>query len=100
MRISDWSSDVCASDLDVLSDAKEILDDYGVHLEICANEAGAAAMLAASVNYPIRGLVTWKSTVGTHVASDARSAESRVGQECVCTCRSRWSQYYENKNST
>jgi indolepyruvate ferredoxin oxidoreductase alpha subunit len=65
--------------VDVLSDAKEILDDYGVHLEICANEAGAAAMLAASVNYPIRGLVTWKSTVGTNVASDALSNLASTG---------------------
>ncbi len=59
--------------VDVLSESKEIMDQYGVHLEICANEAGAAAMLGASVQYPIRGLVTWKSTVGTNVASDALS---------------------------
>jgi indolepyruvate ferredoxin oxidoreductase, alpha subunit len=59
--------------VDVLSEAKDIMDRYGVHLEICANEAGAAAMLGASIQYPIRGLVTWKSTVGTNVASDALS---------------------------
>ena len=59
--------------VDVLSDAKDIMDEYGVHLEICANEAGAASMLGASMNYDIRGLVTWKSTVGTNVASDALS---------------------------
>ncbi len=65
--------------VDVLCDAKDILDEYGVHLEICANEAGAAAMLSASVNYPIRGLVTWKSVVGTNVASDALSNLSSAG---------------------
>jgi len=65
--------------VDVLSEAKEIMDDYGVHLEICANEAGAAAMLGASINYPIRGLVTWKSVVGTNVASDALSNLGSVG---------------------
>ncbi len=59
--------------VDVLSDAEDIMDEYGVHLEICANEAGAASMLGASMNYDIRGLVTWKSTVGTNVASDALS---------------------------
>jgi indolepyruvate ferredoxin oxidoreductase alpha subunit len=59
--------------VDVLSQAKEIMDRNGVHLEICANEAGAAAMLGASIQYPMRGLVTWKSTVGTNVASDALS---------------------------
>ena len=36
-----------------------------------ASEATAAAMLSASINYPLRGAVTWKSTVGTNVASDA-----------------------------
>jgi len=57
--------------MDVLSDAQGVLKELGVHYEASASEAAAAAMLAASVNYPIRGAVTWKSTVGTNVASDA-----------------------------
>jgi indolepyruvate ferredoxin oxidoreductase, alpha subunit len=57
--------------MDVLSDAQGVLGELGVHFEASASEAAAAAMLAASVNYPIRGAVTWKSTVGTNVASDA-----------------------------
>ena len=57
--------------MDVLNDAQEILSELGVHFETNASEAAAAAMLAASVNYPLRGAVTWKSTVGTNVASDA-----------------------------
>lgn len=57
--------------MDVLSDAQDILSSLGVHFEASASEATAAAMLAASVNYPLRGAVTWKSTVGTNVASDA-----------------------------
>src|SRR5256884_859252 len=57
--------------MDVLADANEILEDLGVHFESSASEATAAAMLAASVNYPLRGAVTFKSTVGTNVASDA-----------------------------
>lgn len=57
--------------MDVLSDAQPVLDELGVHFESSANEAAAAAMLAASVHYPIRGAATWKSTVGTNVASDA-----------------------------
>lgn len=57
--------------MDVLSDAQGLLQELGVHFEASASEASAAAMLAASVNYPIRGAVTWKSTVGTNVASDA-----------------------------
>ena len=57
--------------MDVLSDAQETLDELGVHFESSASEAAAAAMLAASVNYPLRGAVAFKSTVGTNVASDA-----------------------------
>src|SRR5829696_3202033 len=57
--------------MDVLADAEEILGELGVHFEASASEATAAAMLSASINYPLRGAVTWKSTVGTNVASDA-----------------------------
>lgn len=57
--------------MDVLADAGEILDELGVQFESSASEATAAATLAASINYPLRGAVTWKSTVGTNVASDA-----------------------------
>src|SRR5499425_786779 len=59
--------------LDVLVDAEDIISDLGVHLETCTNEASAAAMLGASINYPLRGAVTWKSIVGTNVAADALS---------------------------
>ena len=51
--------------MDVLADARPTLDRLGVHFESSASEASAAAMLAASVMYPIRGAVTWKSTAGT-----------------------------------
>src|ERR1700755_2139458 len=57
--------------MDVLADASGILEELGVHFENSASEATAAATLAASVNYPLRGAVTFKSTVGTNVASDA-----------------------------
>jgi indolepyruvate ferredoxin oxidoreductase alpha subunit len=57
--------------MDVLTDANDILKELGVHFEHSASEATAAATLAASVNYPLRGAVTFKSTVGTNVASDA-----------------------------
>src|SRR5216683_7222904 len=59
--------------MDVLTDANDILEELGVHFEHSASEATAAATLAASVNYPLRGAVTFKSTVGTNVASDAIS---------------------------
>lgn len=65
--------------IDVLHDGEEILATLGVHVESSANEAAAAAMLGASINYPIRGAVGFKSTVGTNVASDALSNLSSAG---------------------
>jgi len=57
--------------LDVMVQARELVSELGVHVEACSNEASAAAMLGASIHYPIRGAVTWKSIVGTNVAADA-----------------------------
>ncbi|WP_368517091.1 thiamine pyrophosphate-dependent enzyme [Rhizobium sp.] len=65
--------------MDVLADAKDVMQDLGVHFETSASEAAAAAMLSASVMYPVRGAVTWKSTAGTNVASDALSNLSSGG---------------------
>ena len=65
--------------MDVLTDANDILDELGVHFEHSASEATAAATLAASVNYPLRGAITFKSTVGTNVASDALANLSSGG---------------------
>ena len=59
--------------LDVLVQSKDYLAELGVHVEACSNEASAAAMLGASIHYPLRGAVTWKSIVGTNVAADALS---------------------------
>ena len=59
--------------LDVMVQAKPLMQELGVHVEACSNEASAAAMLGASIHYPLRGAVTWKSIVGTNVASDALS---------------------------
>ncbi len=57
--------------MDVLADAQDLMAELGVRFEANANEAAAAAMLAASVHYPIRGAVTFKGSVGVNVASDA-----------------------------
>lgn len=65
--------------MDVLGDAHEILEELGVHFENSASEATAAASLAASVHYPLRGAITFKSTVGTNVASDALANLSSGG---------------------
>src|SRR3546814_7119719 len=77
MRISDWSSDVCSSDLDQRS-----------------------ARWAVSLHQPIGNIGADRDTQRAEQADEqrrrgcARSEESRVGKECVSTCRSRWSPYH------
>ena len=65
--------------LDVMVQAKPYMDELGVHVQACSNEASAAAMLGASIHYPLRGAVTWKSIVGTNVAADGLSNLSSPG---------------------
>ncbi len=66
--------------IDVLADANEpLLKPMGVYFEQSGSEAAAAALLGASINYPMRGAVTWKSVVGTNVASDALSHVASAG---------------------
>jgi indolepyruvate ferredoxin oxidoreductase alpha subunit len=66
--------------LDVMADANEpLLQPMGIYFEQSGSEAAAAALLGASINYPLRGAVTWKSVVGTNVASDALSHVASAG---------------------
>src|SRR3546814_15238251 len=101
MRISDWSSDVCSSDLDnckvgqPLSMAKK----EGASAE---PPAGAAATpVTEVVERIVEKIVTVKEPVRQKLPRsrasrtfDFRSEERRVGKECVSTCRSRWSPYH------
>ena len=57
--------------VDVLADANDLLEELGIRFEASASEAAAAAALAASINYPLRGATTFKAPVGINVASDA-----------------------------
>src|SRR4030088_1543676 len=59
--------------MDVLNDARDIMDELGIHIETNASEAGAAAMLGASINYPLRGAVGWECPAGPNSAPDALS---------------------------
>src|SRR3546814_5768592 len=81
MRISDWSSDVCSSDLIVISRSTvERIDEANIQTEVLYVEP---VNLVVRPDHPLLGL----STIG-------RSEERRVGKECVSTCRSRWSPYH------
>src|SRR3546814_3748302 len=105
MRISDWSSDVCSSDLFPVIDFKATLYDGAYHdvdssalaFEIAARAAfrGVAPKAGAKLLEPIMKVevVTPEDFVGD-VMGDLRSEERRVGKECVSQCRSRGSPYH------
>src|SRR3546814_6680687 len=84
MRISDWSSDVCSSDLPALHAFRHQLEGFrDLLLEVAV---GGAASHGADRAHAAIGLVG--------PALVERSEERRVGKECVSTCRSRWSPYH------
>src|SRR3546814_7129512 len=98
MRISDWSSDVCSSDLSGLVDhADRRLSQRNVQsgkvLHGCSFQMLVAVHHRPRSDIPI-GAATPSMTVGPqspHLSPGDRSEERRVGKECVSTCRSRWS---------
>src|SRR3546814_16049943 len=102
MRISDWSSDVCSSDLPgtmvtvsallIRNAASSALPDFTLR---CWPSPTAAA---AAPWPPKPPKITLENE--RFIAFHMRSAESRGGKECVSTCRSRWSPYHQKKKHT
>src|SRR3546814_19874718 len=95
MRISDWSSDVCSSDLRLPDEAQRDQVTLAV-----GNADLALHGLFRFVGHPRadhdRARQQQQSVIGDADAG-ARSEERRVGKECVSTCRSRWSPYHKKK---
>src|SRR3546814_9431278 len=86
LRISDWSSDVCSSDLFLLSCFNAMsIAVLDVRTEMAEAKPGAALTIELSAGDA-------KSPVEGEAARDDRSEERRVGKACVSTCRSRWSE--------
>src|SRR3546814_7983501 len=84
MRISDWSSDVCSSDLQTsISPTQPHVDD---HNAIILHQLHSIANCRASLFI--------NASILPHFHRRRRSEERRVGKECVSTCRSRWSPYH------
>src|SRR3546814_15032990 len=99
MRISDWSSDVCSSDLAdgtgeraVTMKAIRPALASAVLLLLSATAGSPAQADLAGHGGPITGLAV--SADGRQLLTSSRSEERRCGQECVSTCRSRWSPYH------
>src|SRR3546814_1647412 len=93
MRISDWSSDVCSSDLarwiDVFCEAGASSEDEARRILRAGADRGLGMRMHAG-QLAESGAVRLAVELG---AANARSEERRVGKECVSTCRSRWSPY-------
>src|SRR3546814_11689932 len=99
----DWSSDVCSSDLLVPSDAAALIQDQLVN--VAATAASKAGLgLAIALFFSIYGATRASGAIitalGVIYEEEDRSEERRVGQECVSTCRSRWSPDSEKTKNT
>src|SRR3546814_20952089 len=96
MRISDWSSDVCSSDLHIArardwlrpwgaySRGQQMIDIRNLHVRYQSDRGEVHAVRGIDLSVKEGQFYT-------------RSEERRVGKECVSTCRSRWSQYHSKK---
>src|SRR3546814_4643652 len=92
MRISDWSSDVCSSDLDRI-------DSLLIRLRGArppeAQSTGLGEPVTSDVmENNVRRLADSLERSHSLLDEIERSEERRVGKECVSTCRSRWSPYH------
>src|SRR3546814_14060441 len=107
MRISDWSSDVCSSDLFGLTGGTEVeLKSYGIEADFSLNKRFSDGWMAASglqlndwslyagferIERDYDGLASYSGPATGGFAF--RPEERRVGQGCVSKCSSRWSTY-------
>src|SRR3546814_16603887 len=97
MRISDWSSDVCSSDLRGKCDTKGFRQAADTQLD---HQIGAMDFYRARRNAEIKSDGFVRQALGQALEDvllarrESRSEERRVGKECVSTCSSRWSPYH------
>src|SRR3546814_2563259 len=99
MRISDWSSDVCSSDLNTPGTP---INEGGLNAAAIAPALRYAVDQGAfAINMSFNGTATGQLAVDQRAAMDhvrsnnrLRTEERRVGKACVSTCRSRWTQYH------
>src|SRR3546814_4056794 len=103
MRISDWSSDVCSSDLIPVQDLKDQINKNESIKDIDNAFVVTAVDIATQTKWGNQYLYEFFNSLlaiqGVNRTSfegsvGGRSEERRVGKECVSTCRSRWSRYH------
>src|SRR3546814_15441569 len=89
MRISDWSSDVCSSDLG---------QSYARPSHHACASPCVRRRISGETDWRRRPSGQPRRRASADIHSAVRSEERRVGKECVSTCRSRWSPYHSKKN--
>src|SRR3546814_16864288 len=106
MRISDWSSDVCSSDLiglaraaflhasDITRAAPEALALVDDEIKAPPPIPSISELLHEGQEVVVQVLKDPLGSKGARLTTQLRSEERRVGKECVSTCRSRWSPYH------
>src|SRR3546814_16915977 len=99
MRISDWSSDVCSSDLNAgeaesIDDALDGADLFFRGLPVLVPDGDGRRQIAESDMITAERLQSGVCIERLVVGVAIRSEERSVGKECVSTCRSRWSPYH------
>src|SRR3546814_17975565 len=106
MRISDWSSDVCSSDLNFydaekieayLDTAPEMLSYLETHSEVLLTSSTIPDYSPDAPGWKTGRCLLTADYDGEKLGADFRSEERRVGKEVVSTCRSRWSPYHKKK---
>src|SRR3546814_11760572 len=106
MRISDWSSDVCSSDLsgataDLASGAVEVGGIKVLAARLEGFDAKALREAVDRLKQQLGDTVVVLAGASGGMADLVRSEARRVGKECVRTCRSRWSpEHYKKKHKT
>src|SRR3546814_12410361 len=102
MRISDWSSDVCSSDLGHVPFLDTQAGERFEAIWLDAERGRAGQDMLPERHAVIGGHVDLVGQLAGEAAADqpqGRSEERRVGKECVSTCRSRWSPYPSKKKA-
>src|SRR3546814_14420295 len=99
MRMSDWSSDVCSSDLADATGAERgdcLVDDFEQQARAVFERTavGVVAIVDAVAQELVEQIAVRAMYFDGIEAGQRRSEERRVGKECVGTCRSRWSPYH------
>src|SRR3546814_18748297 len=95
MRISDWSSDVCSSDL--VNGSFNRLNPLLPAIALPVKSALVINIITRMNAAPAAKFILYLTSLVCSYLTQCRSEERRVGKECVSTCRSRWSQYHEKK---